>query len=513
MKKNDPEKVNTESGLSQERFAALFGDLNEDAFKALLEKAGLTEEMADEIIAEAETEEAPKAKAKAKAAAKTKAAAKPAVQEKPKTKSKKAEAAAVAPPEDSGLTPEMVGRLLKHIDGETLNRMLASAGLAEEAKETPKAKTKAAAKPKAQEKPKTKSKKAETAEAVAVKAAAEKETPAEVTAEVTTEPEADAKVAQKPETEAAEEAANTALKPEAEAKEALAEAAPEVPAEEKSEREAETDKAESKEAPAAKEEAKAEDEEAPAAKEAKAEDEEAPAAESKKKKASKGRKRPPKAVQFAIILVGLFLLAFAFNKVYMSARINTDDPIVYSTPVDEISCSEGTLTVNNVSISVPSDGTEEYDISYSWAEEDEQYPSVPHAINVTYSDGEGNKIYSISFYRNDTVLAADVESGKTAENWFDDWKTYTKGDVRQEPLQAGDIHGFYIYPAPAESADEQNYNDYSYYFAVEGPEGISTYVIEGICIDPEQTAGFPQIMDACIKSITISEPESEAEGV
>ena len=68
MKDKSTEKVNKDTGLSQERFETLFNDLDEAAFKALLAKAGLTEEMADEIIAEAEAEEAADAKQSGKKA-------------------------------------------------------------------------------------------------------------------------------------------------------------------------------------------------------------------------------------------------------------------------------------------------------------------------------------------------------------------------------------------------------------------------------------------------------------
>lgn len=280
---------------------------------------------------------------------------------------------------------------------------------------------------------------------------------------------------------------------------------------------------------------------------------------------------------FVLIFVGIILLVFAVNKIYNSVTINSNDPIQYSEHVDDISADEGFLHVNNVSIAVPTDGTETYSISYSWAEDDDQYPSVPHAITAIYSkqaeesgeaEAEGEaaekdssaeekkaadkeasaeektvtdkeaaagekadseketaaeenadaeeeaseekteseKIYSISLYRNETTTSKDVKKGKKASNWFDDWTVVKEGDVLQTPLKSGSINGFYIYPQPPEEDGAvSDYNDFSYYFAVEDDKGISTYVIEGVCLDPERDAEFRAIMDKCINSISVQQ--------
>ena len=90
------------------------------------------------------------------------------------------------------------------------------------------------------------------------------------------------------------------------------------------------------------------------------------------------------------------LIWVAVTKISLNVTINSDDPIQYSEHTDEISALEGTLIVNEVSALVPTDGTEEYSISYSWAEDDDEYPSVPQAITAVYTDSEDNKLYTIS---------------------------------------------------------------------------------------------------------------------
>ena len=224
-----------------------------------------------------------------------------------------------------------------------------------------------------------------------------------------------------------------------------------------------------------------------------------------KEKAPRKKFRPSKRLLLIAVLAGLILVPVALNQIAMNVTLNSDDPIQYSEHVDEVSASKGSLIVNDVTVAVPSDGSEEYSISYAWSEEDEEYPSVPHAITAVYSDKDGNKTHSISLYRSETVRKDEIESGKTVSNWFDDWKTVSEGKVRQQPMKSGSISGFYIYPEDA-SAD---YNDYSYYFAVQDAEGISTYVIEGILIEDEADVDLSKIMDSCIKSIRIKKPDTE----
>ena len=51
---------------------------------------------------------------------------------------------------------------------------------------------------------------------------------------------------------------------------------------------------------------------------------------------------------------------------------------------DVIKCLDGELIVNGVTAKVPSEGNVNYGISYVWAEDDTDYPSVPHAIIASY---------------------------------------------------------------------------------------------------------------------------------
>lgn len=330
-----------------------------------------------------------------------------------------------------------------------------------------------------------------------------------------------------------------------------------------------------------------------------------------KSPAPPGKRRKGRNVRrllFVLIFIGILGLVAAVNKIYNSVTINSNDPIQYSENTDMISADEGTLHVNNVSVTVPTDGTEEYSISYSWAENDNKYPSVPHAISAIYSrraetdaeaetaesagtdsaadkdtaadekaadteettpaakedaadadsedsateeksadtkkdasadeekaadsdkedagageeaadadiedaeaEQETEKIYSITLYRNETTPTRKIEKGKNVSNWFNDWTVVNEGDVLQIPLKSGSINGFYIFPQPpSDSGSVSDYNDFSYYFAVKDDEGISTYVIEGVCLDPEYDTAFRSIMDNCIHSISIDSEDKDS---
>lgn len=67
---------------------------------------------------------------------------------------------------------------------------------------------------------------------------------------------------------------------------------------------------------------------------------------------------------------------------------------------DVIKCLDGELIVNGVTAKVPADGNVSYSISYVWAEDDTDYPSVPHAI--------------IASYRGDPAPAASEEQAQDA---------------------------------------------------------------------------------------------------
>ena len=212
-----------------------------------------------------------------------------------------------------------------------------------------------------------------------------------------------------------------------------------------------------------------------------------------------------------IIFVLIILLVFAVNQISLNVTLNSDDPIQYSEQTDDISALEGVLKVNNVSVPVPADGSEEYSISYAWAEEDDKYPSVPQAITAVYKGEEDVKLYTISLYRSETIKKKALPKGKNADNWFDDWEVVSEGDVLQRPLKSGSVNGFYIYPQINEdgTGTVSDYNDYSYYFSVKNNGGVSIYVLEGVCLDESSVPAFYGIMDKCIKSIKVKTEKKE----
>lgn len=235
-------------------------------------------------------------------------------------------------------------------------------------------------------------------------------------------------------------------------------------------------------------------------------DAEAAAAANKVKAPRKKRKITLKRrLLFVFIFVGIIGLLAAANKIFMSVSINSNDPIQYAAHTDEISADEGILKVNGTSAKVPVTDKVEYSISYSWAEEDEKYPSVPHAISAIYSDAEGKNLYSISLYRNETITKDKIPSGKKASNWFKDWPADTESEICQEPLDTANVKGFYIYPhePDAEGNSVTDYSDFSYYFSVKEGKDISVYVLEGVCLDGESYEALRTIMDECIQSITV----------
>ena len=63
-------------------------------------------------------------------------------------------------------------------------------------------------------------------------------------------------------------------------------------------------------------------------------------------------------------------------------------PTQYAEPegADVVACEEGLLIVNDVHVKVPKTDNVSYNISYSWAEDDKDYPSVPHGIVASYKE-------------------------------------------------------------------------------------------------------------------------------
>lgn len=224
-----------------------------------------------------------------------------------------------------------------------------------------------------------------------------------------------------------------------------------------------------------------------------------------KSKKSSHRRKVSSRMIFVILFLGIIFVFLAINRIYMMVSINSNDPIQYSEVQDDISCSDGLLRINNVSVSIPSNGKEKYSISYSWSAEDTEYPSTPHAITAIYPSKKGSDLYSLSLYRNETIPEQDIPAGKAADNWFDDWKKVSDEDVVEKPLNSKTVSGYYIAPAQREAGANAggDYNNYSYYFSVADEKGINIYVLEGICLDDENDIDLTSVMNDCIQTIAI----------
>ena len=289
-------------------------------------------------------------------------------------------------------------------------------------------------------------------------------------------------------------------------------------------------------------------------------------------------------------------------------------PTQYAEPegADAVACEEGLLIVNDVHVKVPKTDNVSYNISYSWAEDDKDYPSVPHGIVASYKEvpaeaAEGEKqeapaadekasdkkdsgekasdeksseekasaeekpsdenasaeqgseekasddkdpaektdeksdsdkkdskdkepakseeaegsageqpasgdgeavaaprtLYDIALYKDTFIPKRDIPKGKNYKNWFSDWKTEKSGGVYKFPHKVGDIRGFCISTLDSETAEE-DYRTYTYYFTVPGNNGISVYVIEGTCYDPDSRAEFKKIIQKSINTMTLN---------
>lgn len=420
----------TKEKLNIDELAELFKNLEDEAMKKMLDRAGVTDEDLENLPAEADVPAASQDASDAKA---DEQQAEDAATVEEDLQSKAAAAIKAAAPAGEGLEPEHIGHLLRVLGDDLLKDMLESAGLDPEDA-------------------------AEAADDSGSKEAAEGEPGSEAPAKA----------------EGAEAAGQDAG----------------------GETKGKVEKAAGGEASG----------EAEGGIKAQEPDAEAAAAANKVKAPRKRRKVTlTRRFLFVIIFVGIIGLLAAANKIFMSVSINSNDPIQYAAHTDEISADEGILKVNGVSAKVPVTGKVEYSISYSWSEEDEKYPSVPHAISAIYSDTEGKNLYSISLYRNETITKDKIPSGKKASNWFKDWPADTESEICQEPLDTANVKGFYIYPhePDAEGNSVTDYSDFSYYFSVKEGKDISVYVLEGVCLDGESYEALRTIMDECIQSITV----------
>lgn len=171
---------------------------------------------------------------------------------------------------------------------------------------------------------------------------------------------------------------------------------------------------------------------------------------------------------------------------------------------DKVSCTDGKLIFNNVTALVPSEGNVSYNISYSWAEDDVEYPSIPQAIIATYADDEGNTSFDISLYRDSFTPKEEIPEGKTYINWFSDWKSEQSENILKFPHRVGEIRGFCISNLDSRSVST-DYRTITYYFTIPEKQGISVYTLEGVCYDPESIGSFKEIITDSINSLRSSE--------
>ena len=227
-----------------------------------------------------------------------------------------------------------------------------------------------------------------------------------------------------------------------------------------------------------------------------------------KKKKKRRKLRLSKGTIFIAVLAECMLLIIAIFVFTHSVSLNSDDDVVYSDPnqVDVITCADGTLNVNNVSVSVPPENAT-YNISYTWGRKDEDYPTVPHSVTSSYYGKDGNLMYDISLYRESLTKPADIPEGKDASNWFTDWATDDSETNLHKPMDSGSIHGFLVSSVEdiEEGATGTTYGSTSYYFALQDEEGLSIYVLESILYDKASLEAYRKVMDDSIKSIKVSQ--------
>lgn len=202
-----------------------------------------------------------------------------------------------------------------------------------------------------------------------------------------------------------------------------------------------------------------------------------------------------------LILVELILVLFLAVILSQHISLNSDEPgqRADSGFVDEISCSDGQLTVNTVSVKVPADGGVSYSISYDWGKDDKEYPTVPKAAIASYPAEGGDLKYDISLYRESFTPSKKVPEGKNPSNWFADWKTVNNEYSKQGPKKSGDINGFMI--STVGNDPEGAYESSSFYFAVGTKEGVSVYVVEGLLYDKAAEKEFSKVIEDVIKSV------------
>lgn len=122
-------------------------------------------------------------------------------------------------------------------------------------------------------------------------------------------------------------------------------------------------------------------------------------------------------------------------------------------------------------------------------------------------DEDLKALYEISLYKDSFTAEKDIPDGKDYKNWFSDWTTEQSEEVYKFPHKVGDIRGFCISTVDSKSAPD-DYRTYTYYFAVPEKKGISIYVLEGTCYDPDSLESFTVIIKNAINSIEVNFEET-----
>lgn len=213
----------------------------------------------------------------------------------------------------------------------------------------------------------------------------------------------------------------------------------------------------------------------------------------------------------AALLISLefFIFAGLFYLLSISVSINPDHNIRSNQPetIDEISYTDGKLLVNDVSAEVPADSNVSYNISYSWGNDDTDYPTIPRSITASYYSDDGTLLYNLTLYRDSLTPSKKIPDGKDVSNWFSDWKTADDDEVIQEVRNTSEVSGFLITAGNnknEEDSESPSYSTSTYYFAVQTADGISVYILEGIFYDSTVFDDFNTIFNNCIESISVS---------
>ena len=193
------------------------------------------------------------------------------------------------------------------------------------------------------------------------------------------------------------------------------------------------------------------------------------------------------------ILVGVILFILLIHSV----SLNATDKIKYAdeASADQISCSDGALIVNDVTVLVPTDGNVKYNIAYSWGKDDRKYPT-----------DDDNILYDLTLYKDSFTPADKLKPGQNVSTWFRSWITGDDGKVKREQKDVGNIHGFLISTTGSSDEGEGSiYESSTYYFAVHTPDGITVYILEGNLYDRDSQKAMQAAMKSAMESISIKE--------